>query len=181
MDLRIAQQDLRWAYVGAGPGVIVSALVWLAAGVVEQTRGVQTAFIVLFLGGMLIFPVSTLVVRGLFRRPKAAAGNPLGLAVLESTIAMIGGLVVAWLFLPFRPDYVFPVAAIAVGTHYAVFRTVYGDALFWVLGGLITAVGMVAIFAELPIPGGPVLAVGGIELLFGLLLTALALRPRDPL
>tara|TARA_R110000764_G_scaffold184854_1_gene270394 strand:+ start:230 stop:775 length:546 start_codon:yes stop_codon:yes gene_type:complete len=181
MDLRTAQLDLRRAYVGAGPGVIVSSLVWLTAGVVDQTRGVQTAFVVLFLGGMLIFPVSALVARLIFRRAGPAAGNPLGMVVLEGTIAMIGGLVVAWLFLPFRPDLVFPAAAIAVGTHYAVFRSVYGNALFWLLGGLITAVGGVAIFTEVTLPGGPILAVGGIELLFGLLLTALALRPRDPL
>ena len=177
----LRQLDLRRAYVGAGPGVIVSGLVWLTAGVVDQTRGVQTAFVVLFLGGMLIFPVSALVARLIFRRAGPAAGNPLGMVVLEGTIAMIGGLVVAWLFLPFRPDLVFPAAAIAVGTHYAVFRSVYGNALFWLLGGLITAVGGVAIFTEVTLPGGPILAVGGIELLFGLLLTALALRPRDPL
>src|SRR3546814_10311314 len=76
-------------------------------------------------------------------REKEASGIPLGATALESTIAMIGGLFAAWLFLPFQPTYVFPLAAIAVGTHYAVFKTVYGDALFWVLGGLITATGKI--------------------------------------
>src|SRR3546814_12510337 len=47
---------------------------------------------------------------------------------LPISIAMIGGLFAAWLFLPFQPTYAFPLAAIAVGTHYAVFKTVYGDA-----------------------------------------------------
>lgn len=171
MDIREAQQDLRRAYVGGGPGVIVSALVWLAAGVVERTQGVQTAFIVLFLGGMVIFPGATLLVRGLFRRAKAAAVNPLGATVMECTVAMIGGLVIAWLFLPFRPGWVFPAAAIAVGTHYAVFKTVYGDPVFWLLAGLITAVGFFGIFVDMPIPGGPILAVGAIEVAFGLVLT----------
>ncbi|WP_309629076.1 DUF7010 family protein [Brevundimonas sp.] len=171
MNVRDAQQDLRSAYVGGGPGVIVSGLVWLAAGLVEQTQGIQTAFIVLFLGGMLIFPLTTLVVKFGFKRAKATAGNPLGATVMESTVAMIGGLVVAWLFLPYQPEWVFPAAAIAVGTHYAVFKTVYGDPIFWLLAGLITAVGFLGIFADLPLPGGPILAVAAIEIVFGLLLT----------
>ncbi|HEY9553602.1 MAG TPA: hypothetical protein VIR62_08385 [Allosphingosinicella sp.] len=112
----------------------------------------------------------------MFRREKEASGNPLGATALESTIAMIGGLFAAWLFLPFQPTYVFPLAAIAVGTHYAVFKTVYGDALFWVLGGLITATGILGIFKVVPIPGGPILAVGAIELLFAVLLTMRASR-----
>lgn len=176
MDVGEAQQDLHRAYVGGGPGVLVSAAVWLTAGVIERTEGVQTAFAVLFFGGMLIFPLASLAVRLLFRRGKESAKNPFGATVLECTIAMIGGLFAAWLFLPLRPDYVFPVAAIAVGTHYAVFKTAYGDRLFWLLGGLITTVGVVSIFQVAPIPGGAVLAVGAIELLFGLLLTVRASR-----
>ena len=180
MNIRDAQQDLRRAYVGGGPGVIVSGLVWLTAGIVEQVQGVQTAFVVLFLGGMAIFPLTTLVVRAVFRRPISTVGNPFGATVLECTMAMIGGLVIAWLFLSFRPEWVFPAAAIAVGTHYAVFKTAYGDALFWVLAGLITAVGFFGIFADMPLPGGPILAVAGIELLFGLLLTIRNLGSQRP-
>jgi hypothetical protein len=93
---------------------------------------------------------------------------------------MIGGLFAAWLFLPLRPDYVFPLAAIAVGTHYAVFKTVYGDALFWLLGALITALGLLAIFRVVPIPGGLILAVGVIELIISVLLTMRVRRTAPP-
>jgi hypothetical protein len=178
MTVQEAQIDLRRAYVGGGPGVFVSALVWLAAALVERGHGTGTAFAVLFFGGMLIFPISMLLSRLLLRRSKEAAQNPLGRTALESTIAMIGGLFAAWLFLPFKPDYVFPLAAIAVGTHYAVFKTIYGDRLFWLLGALITAVGFVAIYKVVDVPGGPVLAVGAIELVFAIILTIRGLRAR---
>ena len=178
MDIVDAQSDLRRAFVGGGPGVFVSALIWFAAAAVERSHGTGTAFAVLFVGGMLIFPLATLASRLLFRRPKESPDNPLGLVALESTVAMIGGLFAAWLFLPYEPAYVFPLAAIAVGTHYAVFKTVYGDRLFWLLGALITAVGFVAIFEAVPIPGGPILAVGVIELLFALVLTLRGRRAR---
>lgn len=177
MTVGDAQRELRRAYVGGGPGVFVSALVWLTAAVVERRDGVDLAFAVLFFGGMLIFPLATPASRFLFRREKESPNNPLGGIALESTVAMIGGLFAAWLFLRFQPAYVFPIAAIAVGTHYAVFRTVYGDRLFWLLGGLITFVGLLSIYENDLIPGGPILAVGAIELLFALFLTMRASRP----
>lgn len=178
MTVQEAQADLRRAYVGGGPGVLVSALVWLTTAFVERSHGVGTTFAVLFFGGMLIFPLSMLLARALFRRPKEASTNPLGRTALESTVAMIGGLFAAWLFLPFQPAYVFPLAAIAVGTHYAVFKTIYGDRLFWLLGALITAVGFVAIYKAVAIPGGPILAVGVIELVFAIILTIKGARSR---
>lgn len=180
MEIIAAQRDLRRAYVGGGPGVFVSALVWFAAAAVERSQGVGTAFAILFFGGMLIFPLATLAARLLFRRAKEASDNPFGMVAVESTVAMIGGLFAAWLFLPFRPDWVFPLAAIAVGTHYAVFKTMYGDRSFWLLGALITAVGFAAIYDAIPIPGGPILAVGLVELVFAILLTLRARREAQP-
>lgn len=172
MTVRDAQRDLQRAYVGGGPGVFVSAIVWFTAAMVERGAGIGTAFVALFFGGMLIFPLATLASRFLSGRDKEASDNPLGVTALESTVAMIGGLFAAWLFLPFQPGYVFPLAAVAVGTHYAVFKTVYGDPLFWVLGGLITLVGVLSIFAA--VPGGPIIWVGAIELVFAILLTTRA-------
>lgn len=136
-----AQQDLRRAYAGGWPGVLVSGLVWTLAAIVERRSGVQAGFLALFFGGMAIFPLSKAVCSLLLRRPNEARGNPFGMTVLECTIAMIGGLLIAWLFILSRPEFVFPAAAVAVGTHYYVFRTAYGNRLFWVLASAITAIG----------------------------------------
>jgi hypothetical protein len=176
MTIFDAQRDIRRAYVGGGPGVLVSGLIWLAAALVEQNRGVGPTFAILFVGGMLIFPLSTLASRLLFRRGKEAAGNPLGPVALESTIAMLGGLFAAWLFLRFEPAFVFPLAAIAVGTHYAVFKTIYGDRLFWALAAIITFIGFLGIYRVVPVPGGTIFAVAAVELLFGALLIMRASR-----
>jgi hypothetical protein len=170
-----AQRDIRRAYVGGGPGVLVSGCVWLAAALAQQWRGTGFGFAVLFLGGMLIFPLSTLASRAVFRRDRESAANPLGMTALESTIAMIGGLFAAWLLLPLKPALVFPLAAIAVGTHYAAFKTVYGDRLFWALAAAITAVGLFDILAR-PMPGGVALAVALVELGFGAALTVRTTR-----
>lgn len=172
MHIDEAQQDFRRAYVGGGPGVLVSGLVWLAAAITAQNQGVEPGFAALFIGGMIIHPVSTVLCRTFFGRAKEATGNPLVGAALESTIAMIGGLIAAWLLIPLRPEYVFAVAAIAAGTRYALFKTLYGDRLFWLLAGLMSGVGLLVIFGGGLLPLSPAFAVGGIEVMFaGLLLT----------
>jgi hypothetical protein len=170
-----AQRDIRRAYVGGGPGVLASGIMWLIAALAQQWRGIGFAFVVLFLGGMLIFPISTFASRTLFRREREASGNPLGLTALESTIAMIGGLFAAWLLLPLKPSLVFPLAAISVGTHYAAFNTVYGDRLFWALAAIITATGLFDILV-MPLLGGVAFAVALVELSFGAILTIRASR-----
>jgi len=180
MTVTEAQGDIDRAFVGGGPGVFVSGLVWIAAAAVDRVLGAVPAFAVLFFGGMLIFPVGALASRFLFRRERQSPANPLGGLALESTIAMIAGLFAAWLFLPIKPGFVFPLAAVAVGTHYAVFKSIYGDRLFWLLGALVTAVGVLSIYRLAPIHGGPILAVGAIELVFAVLLTWRAVRPDRP-
>ena len=176
MDIKEAQADIRRAYVGGGPGVFVSALVWFAAFLVERSQGIGPGFVALFFGGMLIFPLSTLISRFVFRRAREAKDNGLGGLALESTIAMIAGLFAAWLFLSYEADFVFPLAALAVGTHYFVFRTIYGDLLFWLLGGLITLIGLLGIMKPDLVPGGPIVAVAVIELLFAAILTFRSVR-----
>ena len=178
MTVTDAQQDLRRAYVGGGPGVVISGLVWLAAMYIQHSQGIRAGFVVLFFGGMLIFPLTKLVCRAIFRRESESRNNPFGLTVLESTIAMIGGLFAAWLFLAYMPVLVFPLAAIAVGTHYFVFKTVYEDKLFWLLAAVITAIGFGDIFVA-QMRGSTALLVALTEVVFGLVLTVRATMSRS--
>jgi hypothetical protein len=176
MQIRQAQDAISRSFVGGGPGVVYSGLIWIVAGFVHLRSDVNTAFIVLFIGGMTIFPASILLSRILFRRPNLSSGNPLGTLGLESTIAMLAGLFAAWLFLPLESSYVLPLAAIAVGVHYFAFATLYGDKIYWLLAALITAAGFSGIYAPDAIPGGTLFAIGIIELTFGLVLSKRALK-----
>jgi len=179
MTITEAQADLRHAYVGGGPGAIVSGLLWFVAAWIEASHSIRTAFIALFFGGMLIYPLGLAASRLLFRRASESPDNPMGPVALESTIAMIGCLLASWLILPFQPDLVFPIAAVAVGTHYFVFKTAYGDRTYWLLAAIITAVGLAEIFDVATLPGGLILAVGIIEVGFGIVLTVRALKAGD--
>lgn len=174
MQLNEAHEDLRQAYVDGGPGTVISGLVWIAAAVAQARAGIGAGFAVLFFGGMLIFPLSLLVNRFWFRRPGESPENPFGRLVLESTVAMIAGLFAAWLFLRHDPALVMPLAALAVGAHYFAFRTAYGLFAFSGLGAVIVAMSVGAIYGVLPLAGSLVLAVGVVEIVFGLVLTVRA-------
>ncbi|MBM4192127.1 MAG: hypothetical protein FJ196_03585 [Gammaproteobacteria bacterium] len=171
MDITTAQLELRNSYLRGGPGTIISGIVWLFAGVAANNTDIPTAFAVLFFGGMLISPLSTLLRRSVFRRSPPQKGNQGGLTVIETTFPMIGGLIAAWLMLPFRPDFVFPLAAIAVGTHYFGFRTAYGDWTYWILGGALVVVGSTSIFVGVPSANIAPLLVAAVEVIFGIWLT----------
>ena len=173
MTITEAQLDLRRAYVGAGPGVMISGLVWTIAAWAQHSRGIGTGFALLFFGGMLIYPLSKTVCRLVFRRDNESAENPLGMSILEGTLAMIGGLFAAYLFLGPAPEMVFPLAAIAVGTHYFLFKTAYGERLFWLLALIITAIGVGDIYIAL-MHGWTAPLVAATELVFGLVLTVRA-------
>lgn len=167
MDLATAQAELRSSYLNGGPGAVVSGIVWLAAALVASNVGLEAGFAVLFFGGMAIFPIGTLVVRTVFRRPGPSAANPGGRTVTETVPPMIAGFLAAFLLMPSRPEFVFPMAAIAVGAHYFGFRTAYGDVVYWILAVVICGVGLGTIFAG--VPGGMTVpyVVAGIEIVFG--------------
>jgi hypothetical protein len=171
MTVAEAQAEIRQAYVGGGPGAMVSGVVWAVAAFVLASNGTIPAFGALFVGGMFIFPLSSLIDKFVFSRPAKANNNPLNLLGLESTICMLGGFFAAWLILPFVPEYTFPCAAIAVGTHYLPFKTLYGDRSYWLLGALITAIGALSIVFGTPGTLTMMISVAMIEIGFGAYLT----------
>jgi len=176
MDIKTAQAECRRSFVGGGPGVVVSGFVWLAAAVVLQKADVRLAFATLFFGGMLIVPVATIIERQAFRRAPVSKENALAAIGFETVFAMIGCLIAAYLLLAHAPALVFPVAAIAIGTRYFTFSTLYGNRIFYAIGGVIAAIGAVGVWPLVEIPGGTVLAVAATEIVFGVILTSASLR-----
>lgn len=174
------QADLRHSYVGGGVGAIVSGVVWAVAALISAQQGIAAGFAALFLGGMLIFPLGTLICRTVFRRKTTHPDNPGGRIVVETLPGMFVGLFIAYLFVGIDPDRVFPIAAMAVGAHYFNFRTAYGDATYWVLGGSMMAVGTVEVLGVAQIPFGTAVVVAFLEVAFGLVLTIRSLSEQNP-
>lgn len=171
MTLTDFQSDLRKSFVGGGPGAIVSGLVWAVAAFFALKENIAFGFSVLFLGGVLIFPVGTLLCRFVFKRAPVTQKNPGSRIVIETLPGMFVGLFIAYLLIPTRPDWVFPVAAMAVGAHYFNFRSAYGDITYWVLGALLVLVGALGPIGLVTLEAHQTaLAVAAIEILFGIVL-----------
>lgn len=168
MNVETAQSQARYFCLRGGTGAVTSGLVWLAAAIVASYYGLDKGFIVLFFGGMLIFPLSTVVDKFIFKRPSLVSGHPSGQIAIESIFPMIGMLFAAWLFLPLRPEFVFPLAAIAIGTRYFGFRTIYGDFSYWILGAAITLIGALSIIFKQPSSELVPFLVAIIEIVFGI-------------
>ncbi|MFK7736121.1 MAG: hypothetical protein AB8B50_08845 [Pirellulaceae bacterium] len=151
LEFSAAQKDIRFSFLNGGPGALVSAAVWLAAALVTAYAGVELGFPVLFFGGMFIFPLGALITRTILKRPGPLTGNPGSRIAFETVPPMIVTLFVAYLFVRNQPEYVFPISAMAVGSHYCGFRSAYGLPSYWVIAAIMTGLGFLSLSAfQLP-------------------------------
>ena len=182
MQIAAAQSDMTRAHAYGAPGVFVSGAVWLIAGVLWDRQDVVAGFYALFVGGMLIFPVSLLISRAVFRAPRTTPGNPLERLALESTFILFSGILLAYCFLRIAPELAFPAMAVSIGVRYLVFRTIYGSPVWWVLGGALAIIGTLAALAVVTLPVNLALIVGAVEIVMSaaILLLGKSGRPTDP-
>lgn len=75
--IKQAQDDMRLGYHSRAPGVLTSAIIWAAATATIALVSVERAVWVLFIGDMLIHPVSLVICRMLGSRGGHARTNPL--------------------------------------------------------------------------------------------------------
>lgn len=149
MTIAQAQADVRTVYSGGWGGPAVAAVVWLAAGVVAGTVGVQTGAAVLFLGGaVLIFPANLLLNRLLSGHADLPAGHPMRGLAIQSAATMSVMLLALWLLAPHLPAAFFPLAMIAVGSHYFPFAHLYGDNVFLVAGAVQSTAGLLLLMTN---------------------------------
>ncbi|MGB3544113.1 DUF7010 family protein [Rubrivirga sp.] len=158
-----AQADMRRGYASGAPGVLISGLVWLAAGVVAVTVSDRAAVLALLVGGTVIYPASLVVTKLMGRSGTHSAGNPLGRLAGEGTALLFVGLVIAYGVSVLRVEWFFPVMLLIIGARYLTFQTVYGLRAYWLCGLALIAAGVAVGLAEAPVYVGA-FAGGAIEL-----------------
>jgi hypothetical protein len=172
--LAVLQQSMRVAYVRGAPGVAVSGIVWVVAGVAAGQLGIAAGFAALFFGGMLIQPLGVAISR-LLGAKQPAERNALDLVAIESLAILFVGLLIAYRLIGVAPSLVFPTVALAIGARYVLFRTLYEDTMYWALGGVLMAIGtggMLDVLADKLVP----VVVGFAELAFAAMLFGRARR-----
>lgn len=146
MEVSQAQSDVRRIYRAGFPGPLVSAIVWAAASAVFTWGSVAAGMAALFFGGMLIFPLSTLLMKLLGGPTALPKGHPSAALALQCAFTVPLGLLPAIVLGSYEPTLFFPAALIVVGAHYLVFISLYGMRIFAVLAGTLILLGVSALF-----------------------------------
>jgi len=166
---------MRHAYFSGAPGVLVSGLVWLAAGAVALKSSNQHAVLTLLFGGALIHPLSLVVTRLLGRSGAHTAGNLLGRLVLENTVWLMAGIVIAYGLQSIRIDWFLPAMLLVIGSRYLSFQTLYGLKIYWACGAALIAAGFLLAVLKAAVFTAAFTG-AAIELAFALLISAQAKR-----
>ncbi len=137
MKVLNAQREIRSAFLGGFAGQLVSGLIWLAAACLSIWVSPRSGMVLLFLGGMFIFPLTQGVLRLIGRPAKVSTDNALWSLGLQIAFTVpINFLLVGAIGL-YRESWFFPAAMIVVGAHYLPFIALYGMKMFGILGVLL--------------------------------------------
>lgn len=169
MDIQEAQADMRDAYFGGAPGVFVSGIMWLSAGITSLFASPQISILVFFFGGMLIHPLGIVLEKAMGRSGKHKKGNPLSNLAMESTLLLFIGLFIAYVVFQVRSDWFFPIMLTIIGGRYVVFASIYGRKVYWILGLALVLAGVGSLVLNSPFHFGAFLG-GIIEVVFAIVI-----------
>lgn len=169
LSLSQAQADMRTGYQCGAPGVLVSGLVWLTAGVVATRVSATAAVYALLIGGAAIHPLGVLLTKLIGAPGRHDPSNPLARLAAEGTLWMLAGIAIAYGMHVLRIEWFFPAMLLVIGGRYLTFQTLYGVRLYWALGGVLCLLGVGLALARAPAPLSA-FAGGAVEVLFAILL-----------
>jgi hypothetical protein len=149
MTIAEAQRDVRNVYLGGSVGQAVSATVWLVSSVCATWVGARAAIIALVLGGTVIFPLLTLVLKLAGRPSSLPTGHPMnGLATQTAFVIPFAYPVIGAAALH-NVNWFYPAFMVVVGAHYLPFTFLYGMWQFVVLAvAMVTAAVVVGLQAS---------------------------------
>lgn len=141
MQIVDAQREMRTRYIGGFFGQLVSGVLWLASASLATWSTPRAAMMLLVIGGVLIFPMTELLVRLTGARASISAAGFNGLGAQAAFVLPVS----MPLLLPvalYRLNWFFPALLILLGAHYLPFVTLYGMRMFAVLAALLSGGGV---------------------------------------
>ncbi|GAB3796576.1 hypothetical protein GCM10028819_14420 [Spirosoma humi] len=136
-SINMAQTDMRRDYRNGATGVLVSGIVWITTAVIVYNFSARQAVWALLVGGALIHPISTLINTVTGVKATASKDNQLTSLALEGTLFMLMTIPLAYGLSLIRVEWFFQGMLLIIGGRYLTFHTVYGNKLYWLLGGLL--------------------------------------------
>lgn len=170
MEIADAQRDVRRVYAGGFFGQLVSGVVWLCAAVAATIASPAAGIVTLLAGGVLIFPMTTLLLKLSGRAPSLPPRHPMNALAMQIAFTVPAGLLVAAAAAGYRQDWFFPAAMLIVGAHYLPFVFLYGMPLFAILAAVLSFGGVALAMSDLGPPSFGGWFTGGVLIAFAFLL-----------
>ena len=149
MTVNEAQREMRSVFQGGYIGQAVSGILWLISAALGTWVSTRLGIMSLFIGGMLIYPLTQLTLKLAGRPASLSSGNPL--QQLAQQVAFIVPLcipVIAAATL-YNVNWYYPAFMVIVGAHYLPFVFLYGMRHYALLTALLIG-GGVAIGYTMP-------------------------------
>jgi len=142
VTIREAQEESRNVFLGGSVGQFVSGALWFASAALATWGSRNTAVLTLVVGGVFIFPLTTLVLRALGRPASLSRENPLGFLAMQVAFTIPLAIPLILAATAYKPEWFYAGCLIVVGAHYLPFITLYGQPIFGVAGALMAAAGI---------------------------------------
>ena len=142
MTLSDAQREVRSVFLGGSIGQLVTGAIWLISAALSTWAGERQGIIALFLGGMLIFPLTQLSLRLIGRPGTLGRDNPLSQYSLQSVFAMVAMYPLIYAAVLYNINWFYPAFMLVVGAHYLSFIFLYGMWQYGVLAAVLFGSGL---------------------------------------
>jgi hypothetical protein len=142
MDIRDAQLEMRTVFRGGCAGSLASFLLWAASGALSTWVSPRAGIITICAGGVLLFPLSLLILRLMGGRAALRRENPLAALARQTAFIIPLCLPLVGAAALYRLGWFYPALLIVVGAHYLPFVTLYGMLEYYVVGGLMIGAGL---------------------------------------
>jgi len=142
VTIREAQEESRNVFLGGSVGQFVSGALWFASAALATWGSRNTAVLALVVGGVFIFPLTTLVLRALGRPASLSRENPLGFLAMQVAFTIPLAIPLILAATAYKPEWFYAGCLIVVGAHYLPFITLYGQPIFGVAGAIMAAAGI---------------------------------------
>jgi hypothetical protein len=143
MEIARAQQDVRETFLGGFAGQLVSSMVWGASAAACTWHSLRLGEYVVICAGLLIFPLSQLLLRGMGHAYALPKGHPMNALAMQVAFTLPLTLPLVIAIGALHPAWFYPALMITLGAHYLPFIFLYGMWQFGVLGGALIAGGVV--------------------------------------
>lgn len=149
MQITDAQREVRTVFMGGFVGGLVSGTLWAVSTALATYVSPRAGIVALVLGGALIFPATSALLKLTRGRGSLSKENPMGQLATQVAFTIPFTLPVVAGAALYKLNWFYPAMLVIVGAHYLPFAFLYGMRAFLGLGAAMIGAGvMIGMYAN---------------------------------